>query len=116
MYAVIEDSGQQFRVAEGDVLNVDARDLDEGQTQVQFDRVLLISPSTPGRDGEAGDASKVKVGTPLVEGASVTGEVVDEDAKGPKVYSHKWRRRKSSRTKKGHRQTYLRVRITTIKG
>ncbi|MFW6133491.1 MAG: 50S ribosomal protein L21 [Planctomycetota bacterium] len=116
MYAVIEDSGQQFRVAEGDVLNVDVRDLDVGQSELRFDRVLLVSPGTVERDDNPGDAAGVKVGTPLVDGAGVTAEVVEPEAKGPKVYSHKWRRRKGSRTKKGHRQKYLRVRITKIEG
>lgn len=116
MYAVIEDSGQQFRVAEGDVLNVDLRDLDEGQTELRFERVLLISPGTLERDGDEGDKSAVKVGTPLVEGASVTAQIVDAEHKGPKVHSHKWRRRKSSRTKTGHRQKYVQVRVTKIEG
>lgn len=103
MYAVIEDSGQQFRVSEGDVLDVDLRDLADDETQVQFDRVLLVS-----------DGGDVKVGTPLVDGATVTGEILDPEAKGPKVQSYKWRRRKGSRRKTGHRQKYLRVRISGI--
>ena len=103
MYAVIEDSGQQFRVSEGDVLDVDLRTLAEEETQVQFDRVLLVS-----------DESGVKVGTPLVDGATVAAEVVDPEVKGVKVHSYYLRRRKASRKKTGHRQRYLRVRITKI--
>jgi large subunit ribosomal protein L21 len=103
MYAVIEDSGQQFRVSEGDVLDVDLRTLAEEETQVQFDRVLLVS-----------DESGVKVGTPLVDGAVVAAEVVDPEVKGVKVHSYYLRRRKASRKKTGHRQRYLRVRITNI--
>ncbi len=60
MYAIIEDSGQQFRVNEGDVVDVDIRELAEGTDTIEFDRVLLVS-------GE-GDT---KVGTPLVDGAKV---------------------------------------------
>jgi len=103
VYAIIEDSGQQFRLAEGDVVDVDLRDLDENATEVAFDRVLLI--------GGEGD---VKVGTPLVDGAKVLAEIVDEEAKGPKTYNYYWRRRKTSRRKTGHRQKYLRVRVTKI--
>ena len=103
MYAVIEDSGQQFRVCQGDVLDVDLRDLADDATEVTFDRVLLVS-----------DEDDVKIGTPLVTGAKVTAEVVDPEFKGKKVYIHRLRRRKASRTKTGHRQKYLRVRITGI--
>ncbi len=103
MYAVIEDSGQQFRVSEGDELSVDLRDLAEGAQQVEFDRVLLVSG-----DGD------VKVGTPLVAGAKVVADIVDADAKGPKVQSFKMRRRKGYRRKTGHRQQYIAVRIKQI--
>jgi large subunit ribosomal protein L21 len=102
VYAVIEDSGRQFRVSQGDVLDVDLRELDENTDQIAFDRVLLVAG-----DGET------KIGTPLVDGASVTAEVVDEVA-GPKVYIHRWRRRKNSRRRTGHRQRYLRVQVTKI--
>lgn len=105
MYAIIEDSGQQFRLAEGDVVDVDLRDLAEDATQVEFDRVLLV--------GGEGD---VKVGTPLVAGAKVLAEIIDEEHKGPKTYNYYWRRRKTSRRKTGHRQKYLRVRVTKIVG
>ncbi len=103
MYAVIEDSGQQFRVCQGDVLDVDLRELAKDATEVTFDRVLLVS-----------DEDDVKVGTPLVTGAKVVAEVLDPEFKGKKVYIHRLRRRKASRTKTGHRQRYLRVRITSI--
>jgi large subunit ribosomal protein L21 len=104
MYAVIEDSGQQFRVSEGDVVDVDLRDLGDGQT-IEFDRVLLV-----------GDEGNVKVGQPLVDGAKVTAEVVNAEQKGPKVYNVHWRRRKGSRTRTGHRQKYVQVRVTRIQG
>ena len=103
MYAVIEDSGQQFRVSEGDVLKVDLRDLAEDVEQIEFDRVLLVS-----------DEGKVSIGTPLLAGAKVTAEVVSPLAKGPKVHIYQWRRRKDSRRKIGHRQKYIEVRITKI--
>jgi len=103
VYAVIEDSGQQFRVAEGDVLNVDLRDLEDGVKEIEFDRVLLVS----------GDGN-VKVGTPLVDGAKVQAEVVEAVAKGVKVHIYRLRRRKASRKKTGHRQKYVKVKVTKI--
>ncbi len=103
MYAVIEDSGQQFRVSEGDVLNVDLRELAEDAKQIEFDRVLLVS----------GDG-KVKVGTPLLKGVKVIGEIVNPQAKGEKLHIFRWRRRKASRRKTGHRQKYIQVKIAKI--
>ncbi|MFP4054182.1 MAG: 50S ribosomal protein L21 [Phycisphaerae bacterium] len=103
MYAVIEDSGQQFRVSEGDVLNVDIRDLADDASEIEFDRVLLVS----------GD-DDVKVGTPLVEGAKVVAEILDPELKGKKVQSYYWRRRKASKKKVGHRQKYLKVKVSQI--
>jgi large subunit ribosomal protein L21 len=100
---VIEDSGQQFRVSEGDVLDVDLRDLEEDVKEIEFDRVLLVSG-----DGD------VKVGTPLVDGAKVVAEVVDADFKGRKVQSFYLRRRKASKKKIGHRQRYTKVRVSKI--
>ena len=104
MYAVIEDSGSQFRVSEGDVLNVDLRDLPEGAKEITFDRVLLVSAE-----------DKIKVGTPLVEGANVVAEILDPALKGQKIHIYKLRRRKASRRKTGHRQKYVQVRIKKIK-
>lgn len=105
MYAVIEDSGQQFRVSEGDMLDVDLRELADDAKAIEFDRVLLL------RDDKA-----VKIGTPLVDGATVQADIVSPEAKGPKVYSHYLRRRKASKKKVGHRQKYIRVKISKISG
>jgi large subunit ribosomal protein L21 len=103
VYAIIEDSGRQLRVAQGDVLDVDLRDLGKEAKGVIFDRVLLI-----GGEGE------MKVGTPLVKGAKVLAEVVAPLVKGEKIHIIKFRRRKTYRRKTGHRQKYLRVRVTEI--
>ena len=103
MYAIIEDSGSQFRVSEGDVLNVDLRDVAEGAKDVEFSRVLLVS-----REGD------IRVGTPYVAGAKVQAEVVSAEVKGEKLYTYHFRRRKHSRSKTGHRQKYLQVKITKI--
>lgn len=78
-------------------------DLAEGVKQITFDRVLLVS-------GEGG----VKVGTPLVDRAKVVAEIVEPQVKGEKIHIYKLRRRKAYRRKIGHRQKYLRVRVTEI--
>jgi large subunit ribosomal protein L21 len=103
VYAVIEDSGQQFQVQEGDVLEVDLRDLAEDQTEIEFDRVLLVS-------GEG----NVSVGTPVVAGAKVLAEIVEPLFKGQKVFISQFRRRKDSRRRIGHRQKFMQVRVKKI--
>jgi large subunit ribosomal protein L21 len=103
VYAVIEDSGRQFRVREGDVVDADLRDLPEGATELEFERVLLVS-----------DEGDVKVGAPLVEGAKVIASILNAEAKGPKVQSFFWRRRKGVRRKVGQRPKYIQVKITKI--
>ncbi len=104
MYAIIEDSGQQFKVSEGDVLQIDLRDVEIGEaTKFEFGRVLLVA------DGE-----KVQVGTPLVAGAKVLGEVVRAKVAGPKLRILKFKRRKTHRRHMGHRQKYTEVRVTKI--
>ncbi|MHB8899237.1 MAG: 50S ribosomal protein L21 [Thermoguttaceae bacterium] len=101
MYAIIEDGGRQFRVEEGQLLEIDYRDIPTGD-QVKFERVLA------GRN-DAG----LKIGTPQLAGASVTAEVV-ETSQGPKLVIQKFRRRKNSRRKTGHRQLYTKVKISSI--
>ncbi len=103
MYAIVEDSGTQWRVEEGQTLRIDSRTAEAGG-DLTFDRVLLLS-----------DENGVQVGKPLVEGAKVTAEVLGP-AKGPKLEVVKVRRRKNSRTHTGHRQGYLTVRVTSIQG
>jgi large subunit ribosomal protein L21 len=103
VYAVIEDGSQQFRVSEGDVVEIALRDLAEDAKEIQFDRVLLVS-----------NEGQVNIGTPLVAGAKVVAEIVKAEHKGQKVYSLSFRRRKDSRKKTGHRQKYVQVRITKI--
>ncbi len=103
MIAVIDDSASQFKVAEGDTIEVDLRDAEVGST-LSFEKVTLI-------EGDSG----VKVGTPYVDGAVVTGTVVSEK-KGPKLITTNFRRRKDSKTRKGHRQKFLQVKIDKIQG
>jgi large subunit ribosomal protein L21 len=104
MYAVIEDSGTQFKVSEGDIIRVDLRQGDETPETIDFDKVLMI-----GGEGQA------KIGTPQVDGAKVQAEVLTE-VRGEKVTIIKYKRRKGYRRKKGHRQRFLRVRVTKIAG
>ena len=102
MYAVINDSDQQTTVRAGDIVLCDLKkDAQPGDT-ITFESVLLI-----------GDEGTVTVGKPNIQGASVTAEVLGE-AKGPKLVSLRFKRRKNVRVKRGHRQHYTRVRITAI--
>jgi large subunit ribosomal protein L21 len=100
MYAVIESGGKQHRVSEGESLRLEKLDAATGET-VEFDRVLMVG----------GD--EIKVGTPVVEGARVTAEVVDHGCHA-KVKIVKFNRRKHHRKETGHRQWYTEVRITGI--
>ena len=101
MYAIIEDSGTQFKVTAGDTLRID-RKVGEGEKTVTFDKVLLV-----GGEGEP------KVGAPMLAGATVTADVI-RAVKGPKVVSIKHKRRKGYYKKTGHRQKYTAVKITAI--
>ena len=105
MYAVIEAGGKQYRVEEGDVIDIELAELtDEKERSISFDRVLMIG----GGDG-------VRVGAPVVAGASVNGVLVDE-IRGPKINVFKKKRRKGFKKRAGHRQDLLRVRIDAIEG
>lgn len=99
MYAVFEDGSRQYRVSEGDVVQVDYRDLEPG-APIEFQRILLCK-------GE-----ELQIGQPLVDGARVLGEVVDIPSH--KIYVQHFRRRKNYRKFRGHRQHYLAVRIRNI--
>ncbi len=101
MYAVINTGGKQYRVKEGDVLDVEKLGVEQGGT-VLFDRVLLIE-----------DEGKVLIGTPVLSGAAVKAEVV-ANFKGDKVLIFKKKRRKQYRRTKGHRQQLAKVRIVKI--
>ncbi len=103
MYAVIKSGGKQYRVKEGDVLKVEKLELETGST-VDFDQVLLVA-----------NDEDVKVGAPLVEGAKVSAEVVTH-GRGDKVTIIKFRRRKHSMKRQGHRQWFTEVKITGITG
>jgi large subunit ribosomal protein L21 len=101
MYAIISEGGRQFKVEAGQELDIDYRDLAAGD-QVKFDCVLAYR-----------DDQTLRVGQPVLEGASVIGEVLSL-AQGPKLVVQKARRRKTYRRKTGHRQLYTRVKISKI--
>ncbi|MFC4251307.1 50S ribosomal protein L21 [Sinimarinibacterium flocculans] len=103
MYAVIKTGGKQYRVAQGQTLKVESLTADVGST-VSFDDVLMI-----------GEGEQVKVGTPKVEGGSVTAEVLAH-GRGEKIRIVKHRRRKHYHKEQGHRQNFTEVKITAIQG
>ena len=102
MYAILEDGGKQYRVAQGDVIDLETREIPEGENTIELDRVLLLH-----------DEQGTRVGTPTLPGAKIIARI-DGLIKGNKLKMLKFRRRKDSSTRKGHRQKYLRVTIADI--
>jgi len=103
MYAVIKTGGKQYRVAENDVVTVERLEGAAGDKLV-LDQVLAV-----------GTGADIKIGTPLIAGATVTAELVKQ-ARGDKVIIFKKRRRQNSRRKNGHRQDLTVLKITGIAG
>ncbi len=101
MYAVIADDGRQYKVEEGQEFDIDYRDVPKGD-EIRFDRVLAVS-----------DDENLQLGKPHLDGAIVTAEVVGVRF-GEKLIVRKFRRRKNSRRKTGHRQMYTTVRVRKI--
>ena len=101
MNFVIKTGGKQYRVSEGDKLEVETLDAAPGDT-IEFAEVLLL------RDGD-----KVEIGTPIIAGAKVTAKVL-EHGRGKKIRIVKFKRRKHYRRQMGHRQNFTRVEITGI--
>ena len=106
-YAIVEASGGQLRVAEGEELLIDL--IDGGAAAagkaVTFDKVLLIG-------GGTGASS---IGAPYLAGATVTAEIVAPSVQGEKIHIYKHREKKTYKRKTGHRQRYTKVKITSIK-
>ena len=109
MYAVIEQGGRQYKVAEGDRIQIDLMGLEPDSKQVELDKVLFI-----------GDGQESKIGTPYIDGAKVVASFAStaEEAvvKGQKLRVTHFRRRKNSRSRVGHRQKHLEVTIDKIEG
>lgn len=108
MYAIIEESGGQRKVAKGDEILIDLIDAGEAKAgkKISFDKVLVV--------GDLGGTAKV--GAPYVAGASVSAEVVEGMVKGDKIDIWKYREKKTWQRKQGHRQQYTKVKVTDIKG
>lgn len=99
-YAIVQTGGKQYRVAEGDVIDVEKLEVEAGsETNLA---VLLVSSGTD-----------LQVGTPMLTGATVTAEVVDQH-KGDKVIAFKYKRRKGYHRTVGHRRQLTRLKIKTI--
>jgi large subunit ribosomal protein L21 len=108
MYAVIEHGSKQYRLAEGDIIDIELTDVAAEAKTIELNKVLF-----------AGGGAKTKIGTPYLKNAKVIAsfETTAENAlvRAAKLYPTHLRRRKSSRRRTGHRQKYLRVRIDKIK-
>lgn len=102
MYAVIKTGGKQYRVVPGETLKVELLPGAVGDI-IHFDQVLMLH-----------DGSQAKIGLPYVEGGKVQAEIVRHD-KAEKIRIIKFRRRKNSKTIRGHRQPYTEVKIIDIK-
>ncbi len=101
MYAIIATGGKQYKVAEGDVIRVEKLGVDAGES-VTFDQVLVVS-----------NDEDLKIGTPVVDGASVTATVVKE-GKAKKVIVYKYKPKSGYHKKNGHRQLFTEVKIEKI--
>ena len=101
MYAIIKTGGKQYKVAEGDSVFVEKLDAEEGK-EVTFDEVILVA-----------DGKDVKVGAPLVKGAKVTAKV-EKQGKEKKAVTFKYKPKKHSHSKYGHRQPYTKVTVEKI--
>ena len=101
MYAVIVTGGKQYRVQEGDVIYIEKLEV-AADDVVEFDNVIAVGKD----DG-------VVIGTPVVEGAKVTAKVI-KNGKSKKITVFKYKAKKDSKTKKGHRQPYTKVQIEAI--
>ena len=100
-HAIIETGGKQYRVAEGDVIFVEKLDVEAGES-VKFDRVLAVI-----------DEENTVFGAPVIEGASVSANVV-KNGKGKKIRIFKYNPKKGYRKRQGHRQPYTKVEIGKI--
>ncbi len=103
MYAIIKTGGKQYTVRKGDVIDVELIcSTSESEKEILFNDILMVS---------VGDV--VKIGAPTLNEATVKGELLGE-AKGEKLIVYKYKRRKNCHTKKGHRQKFSKVKITSI--
>lgn len=103
MYAIIETGGKQYKVAEGDVITVEKLGV-EADSKYTFEKVLAVA-----------DGDDLKIGTPVVAGASVEAAVIG-DGKAKKVIVYKYKPKKGFHKKNGHRQPFTKLKIEKING
>lgn len=103
MYAIIEVGGKQYKVAKDEIIEIERQDKQENKS-LTLNKVLLIV-----------NKDNIQIGQPYIKGAKVKANVL-KNIKAPKVISYKYRRRKSSHWKKGHRQLLTRIKIREIGG
>ena len=101
MFAVLNTGGKQYKVSQGDLIEVEKLESNTGDTII-LDQVLMV-----------GEGENIEVGSPFLPGCKVTGEVV-EQGKGAKIIVFKKKRRKNYRRKNGHRQLFTQLKITEI--
>jgi large subunit ribosomal protein L21 len=100
MYAIIKTGGKQYRVAKDDVIEIEK--INGVEKEIVFDQVLAVKTD-----------EGLTVGSPVVEGATVSAELI-EVAKSPKVIVYKYKSKKDYRRKQGHRQPFMKVKITAV--
>jgi large subunit ribosomal protein L21 len=107
MYAIIEQGGKQYKVSQGDVLNIELTEVADDAKTIELDKVLFVN-----------DGKEIKIGSPYLDGAKVIASfketAADAVVKGPKLYPMHFRRRKDSQRRIGHRQKYLQLVVDTI--
>lgn len=103
MYAIIKTGGKQYKVTEGDIITVEKLGVD-ADTSYTFNEVLAV-----------GDGESIKIGSPIVDGASVSAKVLG-DGKAKKVIVYKYKPKKGFHKKKGHRQPFTKLQIEKING
>ncbi|MEN6348559.1 MAG: 50S ribosomal protein L21 [Syntrophomonas sp.] len=104
MYAIILTGGKQYKVSEGTILKVEKLEVQAGDKLV-LDQVLMLND----------ESGAVKIGSPLVDGARVTAEVI-EQGREKKIVVFKYKKRKNYRRKQGHRQPYTKIKVEKIEG
>ncbi|MEE9584882.1 MAG: 50S ribosomal protein L21 [Candidatus Brocadiales bacterium] len=102
MYAIIKDRGKQYKVAPGDSILIDLMEGRKEADRIEFNEVMAV-----------GGNDKGKIGTPLVQGAKVVGEI-EGPRQGDKINVFKFKRRKDYRRKSGHRERFTQVKIKEI--
>lgn len=103
MHAVIRTGGKQYRVQKGDIFNVEKLDAEVG-SDITFDEILAI-----------GNGDEIRIGAPLIEGATVRARIIKTD-RLKKVIVFKFKKRKQYKRKHGHRQHFSRIEILDIAG